>query len=97
MREYEITVVLKPDIEDTAQEELLSAVEGWLTQGEGESGKLEQKHWGLRALAYPIKKYTQGYYVYYEAKLETEQVKDIERNILYTDEILRHLVVKKES
>lgn len=97
MREYEVTVVLKPDIDDAAREELLNTVEGWLTPSAEESAKPVSKHWGLRALAYPIKNYTEGYYVYYEANLEPANVSGIERNILYTDEILRHLLVIKGS
>ena len=97
MREYEVTVVLKPDIDDSAREEILNNVEGWLTHGDEESDKPLPKHWGLRVMAYPIKKYTEGYYVFYEATLEPLKVNDIERNILYTDEILRHLLVNKEA
>jgi len=97
MREYEITVVLKPDIDDAAREELLNTLEGWMKASDDEAEKPVSKHWGLRALAFPIKKYTEGYYVYYEANLEPANVAGIERNILYTDEILRHLLVAKES
>ncbi len=97
MREYEVTVVLKPDLEDSVRDELLETVEKWLSHSEDEDSKPISKHWGLRRLAYPIKNYTEGYYVYYEAKLNPTGVREIEQNIQYTDEILRHLLVNKES
>jgi small subunit ribosomal protein S6 len=96
MREYEITVILRPDIDDESREEILNNVEGWLTHGEEESDKPLPKHWGLRSMAYPIEDFEDGYYVYYEAHLEPSRISEIERNILYSDEILRHLVVSKE-
>ena len=74
MREYEITVVLKPDLEDSARDELLENIEKWLSHSEDEATKPISNHWGLRRLAYPIKNYTEGYYVYYEANLNPTSV-----------------------
>ena len=96
MRDYEVTVILRPDIDDVARDELLNNVEGWLTHGEEETDKPIPKHWGLRSMAYPIEDLTDGYYVYYEARLEPSRVSEIERNILFTDEIIRHLLVNKQ-
>jgi ribosomal protein S6 len=48
-------------------------------------------------MAYEINGYTEGYYVFYQATLEPSEVNEAERNILYVDEILRHLVVRKEA
>jgi len=97
MREYEVTVVLRPDLDDDSRTELLDRVEGWLTHGEGEDAKPSADHWGLRKLAYPIRKYTEGYYVFYTAQMEPSSVNESERNILYVDDILRHLVVRKDN
>lgn len=95
MREYEVTVVLKPDIDDDARSQVVERVKGWLTQGEGDEGNLVVDHWGQRVLAYPIKKYTEGYYVHYNATLDPTAVHEVERNILYVDDILRHLIIRK--
>jgi small subunit ribosomal protein S6 len=97
MREYEVTVILKPDLDDDARSEVLNRVEEWLTQGEEEADKPNVEHWGQRTLAYPIRKYTEGYYVFYEASLNPTSISEIERNVIYVDEILRHLVVRKDS
>lgn len=96
MRDYEITVVLKPDLEDEAQSEILSRIEGWLSQ-DGDEDQLNTNHWGMKTLAYPIRNYTEGYYVYYEVSLNPAGINEIERNFTYVDEILRHLVVRKND
>jgi small subunit ribosomal protein S6 len=96
MRDYEITVVLKPDLEDEAQSEILGRIEGWLTQ-DGDEDQLNTNHWGLKTLAYPVRNYTEGYYVFYEVSLNPAGISEIERNFTYVDEILRHLVVRKND
>ena len=95
MREYEVTIILKPDIDDEAQTDVLGRIDGWLAQGESEEGKPSPDHWGLKSLAYPIDNYTEGYYVFYEVELEPADLSEIERNILYVDDVLRHLAVRK--
>lgn len=95
MREYEVTIVLKPDLDDEVQADVLGRVNGWLAQSEDEERGAESDRWGLKSLAYPIDYYTEGYYVYYEVELDPADLSEIERNILYVDEVLRHLVVRK--
>ena len=96
MREYEVTIILKPDLEDDARSEVLERVAGWLASDPDEAKKISPDHWGQRPLAYPIGKFTDGYYVFYEVGLEPGNIGEIERNFQYADEILRHLVVRKE-
>lgn len=95
MREYEVTVVLKPELDDEARNALVERVKGWLTQGESGAAEPQIEHWGHRALAFPIDKHTDGYYVYFEATIDPGRVAEIERNMQYVDDILRHLVVRK--
>ena len=97
MREYEVTVILQPNLEDAAREELIERVSGWLTHGEEESAQPEIKHWGQRQLAYPIGKYNQGYYVLYEANLDPGRLNELEQSMRYIEDLLRYLVVRKED
>jgi small subunit ribosomal protein S6 len=95
LREYEVTIILKPDLDEEARSQVVERVEDWLTHGEGDEFKPVADYWGQRALAYPIKKYTEGYYILYNAKMDPKRISDVERNILYVDDILRHLVFRK--
>ncbi|MFN2190307.1 MAG: 30S ribosomal protein S6 [Candidatus Promineifilaceae bacterium] len=97
MRDYEVVIVLKPDIEDEARSELIEKLEAWMIHDENESDLLKSDHWGMRTLAYPIRKYEEGYYLFYDAKLDPSKINEMERNFTYQDEILRHLVVRASS
>jgi len=97
MREYEVTVILYAGLDDDAQKDVLGRIEGWLTEGKAEESELKSEYWGQRTLAYPINKQTEGYYTYYEVALDPTKISEIERNFTYMDEILRHLVVRKDD
>lgn len=96
MREYEITIVVQSKLEDQSREQVLNRVQGWITGSSEEVEKPTVTHWGQRKLAYPINKHTDGYYVHYEAKVDPSRIKDIERNMQFSEDILRYLVVRKD-
>ena len=50
---------------------------------------------GKKKLAYPIKKNNQGYYLIYEFDLAGENLRDLDKELTLTNEILRHLIAKK--
>ncbi|MCP4424597.1 MAG: 30S ribosomal protein S6 [Chloroflexi bacterium] len=95
MRKYEVTIVVQPQLEETTRKELIARVSDWLVPGAEEANKPIENHWGSRRLAYPIRKFTEGYYVMYETELDATQISDIERNMQYSEDILRYLVVRK--
>ncbi|MAT98194.1 MAG: 30S ribosomal protein S6 [Anaerolineaceae bacterium] len=97
MREYEVTVIFQTNLEDEARSTLVERVSGWLTHSEAEEDKPVQNVWGQRRLAYPIRKNTEGYYILFDAKLDPERLADIERNMQYTDDVLRYMIVRKEE
>lgn len=97
MREYEVTIVIKSDLDDEARNALIDRVAEWLTPDDDNANKPVINHWGRRTLAYPIRDHKEGYYVLYEARMEPDAINAVEREILYLDDILRHLVVVKES
>jgi small subunit ribosomal protein S6 len=96
VREYEITVLIQPQLEDEERAALIQRIEGWMSGG-NEAQKPVVNHWGQRSMAYSIKKFTEAYYVFFEATLDPARVNDIERNMTYVEDILRHLVVLKEN
>lgn len=97
MRAYEVTVIVQSSLNDEERETALNRVVELLTHGEGEENKPVAHHWGLRKLAYPIDDKTDGYYVLYDAQLEPAKISGLERDIMYEQDILRHLVVRKED
>ncbi|CUS02551.2 30S ribosomal protein S6 [Candidatus Promineifilum breve] len=95
MREYEVTVIIQPQLEEAERTQLIERLSNLLIPGPKEDGALVANHWGVRQLAYPIKKFTEGYYVLYEAKLDATRIKDIERSMQYNEDVLRYLVIRK--
>ena len=95
MREYEVTIILQPQLEETERTQLIERVSDLLAPGAEEDEKPELDVWGLRHLAYPIRKFREGYYVHYNAKIDPQRIREIERSMQYTEDILRYLVVRK--
>jgi small subunit ribosomal protein S6 len=91
MKEYELTVLLHPDLEIDL-EKPLKKVRDIITGNKGEIVK-EDTSWGKRKLAYRINKEDFAVYVFFELKLPAEAVKKIDATLNITDEVLRHLVV----
>lgn len=95
MRDYEVTVIIQPQLDETERTQLIERLSNLLVPGPKEEGALVANHWGVRQLAYPIKKFTEGYYVLFEGQLDPTRIKDIERSMQYNEDVLRYLVVRK--
>jgi small subunit ribosomal protein S6 len=92
MKSYELVVVLHPDLEidvDTPiakLEKLVASAGGKVTKRDS---------WGKKRLAYPIKKQLFGMYVYFEVDLPPDQVRELESQLLITEEVIRFLLVNR--
>jgi small subunit ribosomal protein S6 len=95
MRKFETMLLLSPELAGEAREGVLAALLGVI---EREGGKLViADHWGMRDLAYPIKKQTRGYYVRLEYLAPGKLVAELERNIRITEGIFRFVTIKLEE
>lgn len=97
MREYEVTIIVQPQLEEEPRKKLVESISDLLLPGASEEEKPVVKEWGMRRLAYPIQKFTEGYYVLYEASIDPTRVTEIERNMQYRDDLLRYMVIRKEA
>lgn len=94
MRKYEIMYILKADLDDSNRNELIGNLNNVLTV---EGGTIDNvNEWGLRDLAYEIKKEVKGYYVVVEATVSSTKVVDeFNRVARLNSSVLRHLVIAK--
>ena len=94
MRRYELMLVLRPDAPDDRAQAVLDRTTRQITTTGGQIVKVAP--WGRRRLAYPIDRHREGSYhiVVFEAPSDT--VAEVERSLLITEEVLRHLVVRVE-
>jgi small subunit ribosomal protein S6 len=95
MRDYELTFVVRPDVEDTALAALLDKIKGMITAAGGQGIQMET--WGRRTLAYPIKKITEGQYYLIRTQLPPQALRELERTLRLTEEVLRFLLVRADE
>lgn len=92
LRTYETLLLLSPELSAEGRGEILDNLKG-VIQNEG--GKpLDLNEWGMRDLAYPVKKQTRGYYVLLTYALDGSKVSELERIIRITDGVFKFVVVK---
>lgn len=90
MSNYELTYILRPG-DETA---LSTAHERITTQLQNAGGELVARNdWGRRRLAYPIRKNNDGYYTTLYITLPGGAVRNVERGLKLSDDVLRFLVV----
>lgn len=90
MKEYELSVLLHPDLEIDL-EKPLAKVRDIVTKNGGEITKEDNA--GKRRLAYRIGREDFAVYVFMDVKLPAEAVKKVDGQLNITDEVLRHLLV----
>lgn len=90
MRKYELTCIVQPDLDETAFNGIVEKVSGWITESGGTVDKVDL--WGKRRLAYIIHKQRDGNYVLFNLSILPAKTADLERNIRYTEPIMRHML-----
>jgi small subunit ribosomal protein S6 len=92
LRDYELTVILNPEIGDDTVAESIDRVQQAITSRGGEV--VEVNHWGRRRLAYPINRHMEGNYVATNVRLDPGQLTDLEANLRISEEVIRHLIIR---
>lgn len=93
MRDYETMFILKPNLEEEAVNAAVTKFQDLVTGGGGTVSNVDR--WGKRRLAYEIAGYTEGIYVVMEFSAEPGVARELERVFRITDEVIRHLIVRK--
>ena len=90
-RAYETIYVLRPDVAKEAASKVSTRVQEVV---EREGGKLTLvETWGRRQLAYPVKKFKRGVYVYVRYVSGGGLVSELERNLRMLDEVIKFQTV----
>lgn len=95
MRNYEIMFIIRPDMEEAEVQKTAETLKKVLT--DRNSKMLEEKAMGPRELAYEIKKFKTGYYYLFVVEATPEAVAEFDRVVRINENLLRHLIVKKED
>jgi small subunit ribosomal protein S6 len=92
---YEHLLIARQDISAQQVDALATHLK---TIVEGEGGKVEkQEYWGLRGLAYRIKKNRKGHYVLLNLNAPAKAVFELERQLKINEDVLRFLTVRVDA
>ena len=94
MRRYELMLVLRPDLADDKSQALVDRTTRQIGAAGGRIVKVAP--WGRRRLAYPIDRFREGSYHIVIFEAPAESIVELERTLLITEELLRHLVTRIE-
>ncbi len=95
MRKMETLMLLSPELTAEMREQQIATITSVV---ERESGQLlEVDHWGMRDLAYPVRKQMRGYYVRLEYMAPATLVAELERIIRIQDDIYKFLTIRLDG
>jgi small subunit ribosomal protein S6 len=89
---YELMVILTSDMSQEETEKQLDVIRGQIKELNGEI--YHEDLWGVRDLAYIIKKHDRGYYAIFYFTFEGKNLAEMESNFRLDAKIIRHMIVK---
>jgi len=95
MRLYEVVYILNPALDEAGVNAKLEKFHALAISNGGEVAAVD--HWGVRQLAYPIKKQRNGYYVVAQFTAASDALPEFERLLRLDDEVMRYLLVLNEG
>jgi small subunit ribosomal protein S6 len=93
MHNYELVIIIHPDLDDEAIEQSLDRIKGWITAGDGSIDKIDK--WGKRRLSYQIQKQNEGIYYLLDISMLPTSIAELERNLTILEPVMRHMIVAK--
>ena len=95
MREYELMVILDPELEERTVAPSLDRFLNVVRQGGGTVENVDI--WGRRRLAYEIQKNQEGIYAVVTLNAEPDSVKELDRQLTLNESVLRTKVIRPDA
>jgi small subunit ribosomal protein S6 len=95
MRLYESVIIARQDVSTTQVETLIDEFSAIIEKAGGSIHKKE--FWGLRGLAYRIKKNRKGHYVMLNIETDSETLNEFERIMGLSEDVLRFMTIAIEE
>ena len=93
MNKYELALVVNAKLEEEERAAVVEKAKGYVTRYGGTVGEVEE--WGKKRLAYEIQDLNEGIYVLVTFQADAAAVKELDRVMKITDEVLRHMIIRK--
>jgi len=94
-RTYEVMYIIDPETPAERVEKLNEAVSSLIQKEGGEIVRMDDI--GMRELAYPIQKKTEGHYVLFEINGSGQEIAELERRMRVNDMIIRYVTVRVDE
>ncbi len=93
-RTYEVMFIVRPDAAEEDIDKLISTMETNITNAGGKVTGSEKM--GKRRLAYTVHKFHEGFYVLLNVEGSGELVKEIERRMRVTEQVIKFISVRTD-
>ena len=94
MNNYEVSLIIRPELEEEAQQQVIERISQILTAEGGQVDNVDS--WGRRRLAYPIDKVNEGFYYFIQGQFSSSVLPELDRTIQLSEDILRHMVIRPD-
>lgn len=91
---YELLYIVSNKFTEDEVGPIVEKIEGFITNNEGKITYRE--NWGKKKMAYPIKGFAYGYYLYVEFDSKPEAITKIDRSMRMLSEIVRHQLIRRD-
>jgi small subunit ribosomal protein S6 len=95
LKEYELAVIFVATLEEEKIDQEIAKLTTLLEKEKCEIAKIDK--WGVKKLAYPIKKQDNGFYAIIYFNGTSDIIPELDRINKINDLVLRHMVVKSEQ
>ena len=92
MRDYELVLIVSPEVTEEDLGKVTEKVSQWVTGGGGEVSNVNP--WGRRRMAYSIKGFGEGSYVAIRFRGTPGALPELERSLKLAEEIIRYSLVR---
>jgi small subunit ribosomal protein S6 len=95
-RLYDLIFICRPDTPEEEIQKLVATLEQTANERGGKVDKVEK--WGVRRLAYRIRKHREGFYVYVVLRsTQGEMIKELERRLKVADPVIKYMTVRLDE
>jgi len=92
---YEHVFLARQDLSPQQVEALVEQYKGVIESGGGKVGRIE--NWGVKSLAYRIKKNRKAYFALMDLDAPADAVKEMERQMGISEDVLRFMTIRVEA
>lgn len=96
LRRYETLILFNPDMGNHERQEVLEDLTK-VVEEQFKGRLLLTDDWGVKELAYPVKKHTRGHYVRIEYGVPGNAIQEIERKLRLNEDVFKFLTVKLQD